>query len=273
LETQSETNEEMRAISIMYHDVVERGEYEASGFPGADAALYKLEREHFEHHLEAIAEAVPDGVATVFDLLGGAQTRTPLLITFDDGGRSAATSIAGMLEARGWRGHFFITADYINAPTFVTREQILDLHRRGHVIGTHSCSHPTRMSHCSPAEMLREWSRSVEILSEILGEKVKVASVPGGHYSRRVAETAAAAGIAALFTSEPVTKIRHVDGCMLLGRFTIQRWMSAETAAALASGQLTPRLRQAALWNTKKMVKTIGGAYYLKVRKSLLGER
>src|SRR5437867_4850213 len=54
-----------------------------------------------------------------------------------------------------------------------------------------------------------------------LGEPVTAASVPGGCYSRRVAAAAAAGGIKALFTSEPITTAHHVDGCVGFGRYTI----------------------------------------------------
>jgi peptidoglycan/xylan/chitin deacetylase (PgdA/CDA1 family) len=255
----------------MYHDVIVGGEADASGFPGADAALYKLEREQFSKHLSAIDEAVTDKPARVLELASERKGRPPLLLTFDDGGRSAYTLIAPLLEEHGWRGHFLVTTDYIDAPSFLTRDQIRELHRRGHVIGTHSSTHPVRMSYCSPEQIAREWRTSVETLSGILGEPVKVASVPGGHYSKRVAEAASAAGIGALFTSEPVMTCRSVDGCLVLGRYTVQRWLSPKGAAELARGKVSPRLRQLLFWNAKKVTKTLGGEYYLKLRKSLLG--
>jgi peptidoglycan/xylan/chitin deacetylase (PgdA/CDA1 family) len=260
----------MRAISIMYHDIVRGGESDASGFPGPDAALYKLEPDQFASHLDAIAKAVRRSPGSVFDLLKAEHQETPLLITFDDGGASAP-GIADMLEHHGWRGHFFITTGYIGTPSFMSRDQILELHRRGHVIGSHSSSHPARMSHCDWEEMLREWKTSVELLSDILGEQVRAASVPGGYYSRRVAEAASVAGIEALFTSEPTTRCRMVDRCLVLGRYTIQRWMSSEVAAALAAGRVAPGLRQLLFWNAKKATKALGGERYLKMRKALLG--
>lgn len=262
----------MRAISIMYHDVVRGDENDTSGFPGPDAALYKLEPDQFESQLRAIAKAVRNSPGSVFDLLNGAHGETPLLITFDDGGASAS-SIAGMLERQGWRGHFFITTGYIGTPSFMNRDQILELHGRGHVIGSHSSSHPARMSHCDGEEMLREWKTSIEMLSDILGERVRVASVPGGYYSRRVAEAASVAGIEALFTSEPTTRCQVVDRCLVLGRYTIQRWMSSEVAAALAAGRIAPRLRQLLFWNAKKATKALGGERYLKMRKALLARK
>ena len=42
-------------IAILYHDVVEPGGDDASGFPGPGAARYKLTRSEFAGHLEALA--------------------------------------------------------------------------------------------------------------------------------------------------------------------------------------------------------------------------
>lgn len=262
----------MRAISIMYHDVVDGAAYDASGFPDADAALYKLGREQFARHLQALAAALPAPPVLVQELSSMASDTMPVMLTFDDGGLSAHTHIAGMLERAGWRGHFFITAGKINAPSFVTSEQVRELHERGHVIGSHSLTHPLRMAHCSWDEMVREWRLSIEKLSDIIGHRVRVASVPGGNFSTDVARAAALAGIETLFTSEPVTKSLRVENCLVLGRYTIQRWMSERTVAALATGKVAPRLRQFALWNAKKATKALGGEYYLRVRKSLLGQ-
>ena len=67
----------MKVISLMYHDVVERGAHEQSGFGGADAALYKMEQSQFKKHLQAIAGAVRESPANVFDLQAVAHARRP----------------------------------------------------------------------------------------------------------------------------------------------------------------------------------------------------
>jgi peptidoglycan/xylan/chitin deacetylase (PgdA/CDA1 family) len=260
----------MKIISLMYHDVVDGSEHQSSGFPWPDAAIYKLDRGQFAAHLNTIAGAVDHYPTTAFDLPSYPAEGTPLMLTFDDGGASAYTSIANGLEEKGWRGHFFVTTDFIDTPAFLSSDQIRDLHARGHVIGTHSCSHPTRMSHCGWDQMRREWSESVARLSDILSERVTVASVPGGHYSRKVAQAAARAGVEILFTSEPTARCHFVDRCLVLGRYTIHQGTPPALAAAIASGRLAPRLRQLLFWNAKKMTKAVGGEYYLRVRKSLL---
>ncbi len=257
----------MKAISIMYHDIVERGCEEASGFSGADANLYKIEIEKFEEQLTSITESrTPDKVTELSD------TQNAFFITFDDGGRSAFTQTADALERRGWRGHFFIATDFIDTPTFLSGAEIKELDARGHIVGSHSASHPLRMASLSPDELRREWLRSVEKLSDILGHRVSTASVPGGHFSRAVAEAASRAGIKTLFTSEPTTRVYQIDDTTVFGRYTIQRKMPTETVAAIARGDLNPRLRQFLFWNSKKILKKIGGENYLKIRKRLLSK-
>jgi len=253
----------------MYHDIVEHAWHQASGFGSADAALYKLEPEEFERHLAAIGAGAPGEPILVTDLLAdNAGPAKPWMITFDDGGISSYTLIADRMEALGWRSHFFITTDYIGKPAFMTREQIRELRRRGHVIGSHSCSHPLRFASRPWDELKREWSESLHTLSAILGEPVRIASVPGGQYSRQVAEAAAAAGIKALFTSEPTSRYVEVDGCLVLGRYAIQRWTPPHTAAGMASGKYAPRFKQCLWWEIKKVTKTLGGDYYLRLRES-----
>ena len=254
----------MRAHAIMYHDVVENGDFESSGFPGEGAHVYKLRCEDFARHLDAIA-AEGRQVGTVRDL-----KPSPVLLTFDDGGVSFHHPIAGLLEQRGWRGHFFITTDRIGTPGFLSEAELRDLHRRGHVIGSHSCTHPTRMAALSRIELDREWSDSIARLSAILEDPVRTASVPGGYYSRQVAAAAAAAGIDVLFTSEPTSRGAVVDGCVVLGRYVVQRGMEPRWSAGFAAGRPAECWRQSTLWKAKRVAKTLGGSGYLKLRQAIL---
>ena len=41
------------------------------------------------------------------------------------------------------------------------------------------------------------------------------------------------AGLKILFNSEPVTKVSHLDDCLVLGRYSIQRGTSAKVVADL----------------------------------------
>jgi hypothetical protein len=244
----------VKKLSIMYHDVVENDNYAASGFGGEGAKIYKLDRKDFARQLATIQAG------------GGGE----VLLTFDDGGASAYEPVSGMLEQYGWRGYFFITTDWIGRPGFLNTEQIRKLDQRGHIIGSHSCSHPTRMAREPRERLVKEWKESTERLTTIVRHPVTVASVPGGYYSRRVAEAAAEAGIETLFTSEPTAMVRTVNGCRVLGRYVIMQGMGPEWAAGFATGKLAPRLRQALLWNAKRAAKALGGETYLRIREAIL---
>ena len=259
----------MRALAIMYHDVVEDADFASSGFPGEGAHVYKLRRADFERHLEAIGGAVATEAVSHIAARREWSGVPPVFLTFDDGGASALHPTADLLERCGWRGHFFITTGRIGTPGFLGEAEVRELHRRGHVIGSHSASHPTRMAALTRAEMDCEWRESLARLSEIAGEAVKVASVPGGFYSREVARSAAAAGIEVLFTSEPTAKTSKVDGCLVLGRYVVQRGMGPEWAAGFAAGRRSMCWRQAALWKAKRVAKAVGGGAYLELRRAI----
>jgi peptidoglycan/xylan/chitin deacetylase (PgdA/CDA1 family) len=243
-----------RTISLLYHDVVPPGAFAASGFRGPDADLYKLDEPQFVAHLNAIATRTSPG---------------PRLFTFDDGGASAART-GELLAARGWRGYFFVSTAYVGAPGFASAGQLRQLAGQGHVIGSHSCSHPPKMSALSPAQLTAEWVDSRKTLEDILGRPVTCGSIPGGFYSKAVAETAAAAGYSELFTSEPVATPWQIGTVRLYGRYSVQQHSSAGLVAALAAGALRPRLQQYAYWNMKKILKRAGGEYWLRFRKSYL---
>jgi peptidoglycan/xylan/chitin deacetylase (PgdA/CDA1 family) len=260
-----------RTLALLYHDVVPAGQFAVSGFQSPDADIYKLDCEEFENHLEHIGRAVEAAPAGSCEARSTGDHR--LVITFDDGGVSAWLYTADLLEQFGWRGYFFVTTDWINKPGFLSESQIVDLHRRGHIVGSHSCSHPSRMSHCTPEQLDREWNTSVQRLTGILGDPVDTASVPGGYYSREVAKSAARAGIRTLFTSEPVTSQLNVQDCAVFGRFSVQQGVSGEWVAALAEGRISPRLRRYAFWNAKKIMKTLGGEVWLRMRRNVIASR
>jgi peptidoglycan/xylan/chitin deacetylase (PgdA/CDA1 family) len=264
----------MRALSLEYHDVVAGDDADATGFPGAGPASYKIALADFEAHLDAIRAAVRTEPTRATDwLTGGDATGRPLFITFDDGGVSAIGCIADALERRGWRGHFFMTAGRVDTPGFLSGSELREMVARGHVIGSHSYSHPKRMGGCPEATIAEEWRRSVAVLQDALGGPILTASVPGGFYTRPVGVHAAAAGIRVLFTSAPTTRAHEVDGCRILGRYTLRKWSPAAQAAGLAAGAWRPRAGQWAFYSTLDLVRRIAGDHYTTIRQLFWARR
>ena len=271
----------MKIVSLLFHDVYASDPSE-SGFRSDAADRYKLSIPAFEAQVDGLSDSGVDAPVLTNALLASTcgepriphpESRIAALITFDDGGESYYTAAADRLEALGWRGHCFVTTDYIGQRGFLTAEQIRELDARGHVIGSHSATHPARFSALSPAEMRREWSHSRVLLEDLLGRAVTVGSVPGGYFSPTVASAAAAAGLRVLFTSEPTTRVSSHEDCTLIGRFTIRRGHAPDMAQRFVLPAPWARCSAWAGWNAKAIVKPLLGPSYSRIADRLLATK
>jgi peptidoglycan/xylan/chitin deacetylase (PgdA/CDA1 family) len=250
----------------MYH-----GFHVASEFPGTSLSRrsYSVSLEEFASHMRAIERDRYLAPSTCWEPGQDPPRERCWALTFDDGLESALQA-AEIVEAIGWRAHFFIISGSIGRPRFMTRGQVLDLHNRGHSIGSHSVSHPDPMSDLSYARLLKEWRRSTWALSDLLGEPVRIASVPGGSLSHDVVTAAAEAGVEVLFTSEPESRIHRVGGCTVIGRYAVQNGHSARTVAALVAGRPLACWSLWLGWNARKVAKKALGRGYYRLRARML---
>jgi peptidoglycan/xylan/chitin deacetylase (PgdA/CDA1 family) len=268
----------MRAISLLFHDVY-ASHPDESGFSSDAANRYKLTLADFDAQLGGVRGVRSDGPLLARALARREQDNTvptgvvPFLITVDDGGVSYDSWIAERLERHGWRGHCFVSTDCIGRRGFLSREQIRGLAAGGHVIGSHSASHPSRFNTLPFDRMVSEWSRSRAMLEDIVGHPVDTASVPGGYFSAVVARAAREAGIRVLFTSEPVTHVDTSGDMLIVGRFTIRRGDPHDRAEQLVSASAWARSLAWASWNAKGLVKPLLGPSYIRIADWLLATR
>jgi peptidoglycan/xylan/chitin deacetylase (PgdA/CDA1 family) len=240
----------MQTVSLLFHDVFASDPSE-SGFSSPGADRYKLSVCEFEEQLIGVTDRAR--------------------LTFDDGGVSYYTIAANTLETAGLRAYCFVSTAFIGRDGFLSAAQIRELDARGHAIGTHSASHPARFSTLGRDAMLREWSDSRKVLEDILGHAVTAGSVPGGYFSKAVARTAAEAGLALLFNSEPVRSTRQVDGCTVAGRFTIRAGAAPDLSRRLVQAAPWARSRAWASWNAKGLIKPLLGSSYPRVADWIYG--
>jgi peptidoglycan/xylan/chitin deacetylase (PgdA/CDA1 family) len=241
------TTKQPEVASLMYHEVTD--DPTTSGFQRPGALPYTFGRAAFSRHLEAIAagpltpELGPD-----IDLGRPARGRH-LVLTFDDGGASAMYA-AEELARRGWKAHFFIITARIGERTFLKPADIRTLRSAGHMIGTHSHTHPDIFRNLTPALMASEWGVSRAILESLLGEGCVAASVPGGDISRAVLEGAGAAGVRYLFTSEPLLVPERVGETWVLGRVILKSGVSAAMIRELIEFRG---------WQRAQLIRRLGG--------------
>jgi peptidoglycan/xylan/chitin deacetylase (PgdA/CDA1 family) len=219
----------LEVAGFMYHEVTDRPL--ESGFQRPGAVPYTLSREAFAAHLAQIQAAtrMPE-LVTAIDLTSPARH---LMLTFDDGGRSAVYA-GDQLARLGWKGHFFVVTGRIGSPTFLDPAEIRYLQSCGHLIGSHSHSHPDIFRDLPRAAMVEEWRVSRDILEQLLGEPCRAASLPGGDISPAVAASAGDAGLDFLFTSEPWLTPRRAGECWLLGRCIVKAATSVARVRALS---------------------------------------
>ncbi|HKE92581.1 MAG TPA: polysaccharide deacetylase family protein [Gemmatimonadales bacterium] len=232
--------------SLMYHEVTD--DAATTGFQRPGALAYKHSTAAFTEHLRRIDAAAVVKPGRVVDV-DFAQPGRHLLITFDDGGKSALFA-ADLLARHGWTGHFFIVTSLIGSRTFLNAEGVRALRSGGHIVGSHSHTHPMIFRSQAPAKMAEEWRTSCDILGQILGEPCVSAAVPGGDISEEVLESASGAGLRYLFTSEPWLVPRRVGECWILGRYSVKITTSPARIESLVRFQSWTR----ALWRRRLKV-------------------
>jgi peptidoglycan/xylan/chitin deacetylase (PgdA/CDA1 family) len=246
----------VKNINLLYHDIIDNAEnYNSSGFVTGYSNIYKFYQDVFEGHVKKVSQSQGKKYKFTF--------------TFDDGGIGSLLA-AVILEKYQMRGVFFITTSLIGKKGFLSSEDIQSLANRGHIIGSHTHTHPMIMSDCLEDELLREWNESCKILSLIINNNIIYASISGGSYSDVVAEMAHKVNIKKLYTSEPQSKIKERHGMEVIGRYSIHRTLSDIEIFSILKGSKAFRIKQYLYWNIKKIAKKLFLSLYKRVRSVIL---
>lgn len=208
-------------INLMYHDVYIHDKCE-SGFIRTIDFPYKLNVEKFESHVRCIRDLCKQKSLSPNDVI----------FTFDDGGKSFYTVIAPVLEKYGFKGLFFVSTQYIGTENFLTKEEIVQLYKSGHIIGSHAHSHEHFYS-LSTSQIDMEWETSIRILSEIVDSEITYASVPNGDVTKQVIKSAYKYGIRYLYTSEPTVNICKYNDMYIYGRYVLLENSSSKYVQSL----------------------------------------
>lgn len=238
----------MRNIVLMYHDVYRISPTE-SGFQTSGSAPYKLNDIDFEKHLRLYKE------------YNANHPNEQLILTFDDGGESFYSIIGPMLKRMGFIGIFFITTSMIGTPGFCTAAQIKALYDDGHIIGSHNHVHRSSVSDMSINDILKEWTKSVEILENIICDKITIASLPNGFCNPAIFKALETIGIRKVYTSLPTTKTKEKNKIKYLGRYAITGNLSTNYINSLLTSSMA-RSRIAFRYKLLVILKTVFGPNY-----------
>ena len=247
-----------KQVVLMYHDVYADDTSE-SGFQNVGAMPYKVTRKAFEQQVALIHDYCQEkGI-----------DKSNISFTFDDGGRSFLYIVAEVLERYGFWGTFFIATAYIDTAGFLTKDEVIELRKRGHLIGTHSHTHPERMDTLQVTKLHEEWAVSCSILSKILDEPVSMASIPNGFSSKAVLQAMIDNGITLIYDSTPTTKKRPYKGVTVVGRYAVTNDMSPESVLNILKSP-SKRGLISLRYGVLKLAKMILGDSHLRIRDLLL---
>lgn len=237
-----------QTLNLLLHEVTD--EPKSTGFVRTSALPFKHNKKLFNQYLD-ILTSTGNSIILPNEYENNVG-KINITLSFDDGGISNMYS-ADVIENHGYKGLFFVITDYINRKGFLTERDINDLQGRGHIIGSHSHTHPNVFTSLPYHSMLDQWTKSKHILEKIVGQSIIYCSVPGGDVSTNTYDSAGKAGFTNIFDSEPKLEIRNISGTLVHGRFCLKNTNSAAQLKEWVQGNgLT---RYAFTWNTKKSLK------------------
>ena len=247
-----------KQVVLMYHDVYADDTSE-SGFQNVGAMPYKVNRKEFEQQVALIHDYCQEkGI-----------DKSNISFTFDDGGKSFLHIVSEVLERYGFWGTFFIATAYIDTAGFLSKDEIIELRKRGHIIGAHSHTHPERMDALEDSKLHEEWDVSCSKLSEILYAPISIASIPNGFSSKGVLQAMLDNGITLIYDSTPTTKKRFYKGVTIVGRYAVTNDMSPESVLNIIKNP-SKRGLISLRYGVLKFAKMILGDSYLRIRDLLL---
>lgn len=150
---------------------------------------YTVSRATFAAHMKILADSgyhavLPD---QLYDYLvyNKALPNKPVMITFDDSRVEHAAIAAPILEKHGFRGVFFIMTITYDKKNYMTKEQITQLAKAGHVIGLHSWDHTMVIKYKDAADWKKQVTDPKKKLETIVGKPVEYWAYPNGVYDHK----------------------------------------------------------------------------------------
>jgi peptidoglycan/xylan/chitin deacetylase (PgdA/CDA1 family) len=153
-------------------------------------------------------------------LLDFVQARSDVELTFDDANESDFTIALPALRARGLKARFFLVADRIGQPAFLSHAQVERLLNAGMALGSHGMRHRPWVG-LDMHELHEELVEARSRLENGFGVKVEQASCPFGSYDRRILRALRQAQYRHVFTSD--------GGAARAGSFLLPRNSVGET--------------------------------------------
>lgn len=197
------------------------------------------------------------------------QTSKSIVITFDDGCETDLIAAAPILKEFNFNATFYIVAEFVGRPGYMSQMQLRELSNLGFEIGSHSMTH-RYLSDLSKEDLYYEISGSKDHLEQIIGKSIDHFSCPGGRWNRLAAQISAESGYFSMATSRVGTNNEKSD------RFSLSRICIMRNTAptdfnniCTAKGISSLQARETVFSVSKSF---LGNKLYERVRNKLLSD-
>lgn len=192
------------------------------------------------------------------------------LLTFDDGFSSDVEIVLPLLNSYNLKAAFFIVTSYIGKPTYLSKEQILELSKSGMDIGSHSVNHYD-MLNLSIKDRAYELSKSKNVLEEITSKNINLFSFPYGRYNNAIVNEAYNSGYEYCYISKPGV---YNNKDKLIPRVSLNGKMSKKDISLIINNKGKINKKDAFLYTIRDFAKYFFGMKnYWRIRNILLGNK
>lgn len=233
-------------------------QFKPAGTPIPAKFMWTMHQDVFASEMKYIHDngynVIPMSQLLAFLHHNGTVPPKAVVITIDDGYKSAVVYAAPILKQYGYPWTFFIYPDFVTVAEgsgAVSWNDLLELQKEGVDIESHSMTHPKLTSHRQKwngsihelnadeyaAWLENETSGSKKLLEQKLGKPITVFAYPYGLYNKQVEAAAIGAGYDAIVTvaDNPVHASTNIKS---IGRYTMTTPVEKNFAAYLRQGAL-----------------------------------
>ena len=256
---------EDKIIFLLYHEMDNKSQ--PPSVDSADDLSVVVSENDFREQLSYM-QANQFNILTVENALGGSpnikQDRKNVVITFDDGKLSDWSIATKALIDFNFSAMFYIVSGKVdNDETYVTSDNLREMHSNGMEIGSHSVTHRF-LPLLSEKEIVNELKDSKAQLEDIIGAAVKHFALPGGHGSKRIRDLAKECGYESIASCE-IGTLKKGNDQFKIPRLEIRRNLGIDEFGQTFLDKEIKRL--ARIENAKSLLRrTLGLRNYTKLR-------
>jgi peptidoglycan/xylan/chitin deacetylase (PgdA/CDA1 family) len=178
-------------VILTYHKVLDP-------CPGERPDFYTVSPRRLDEHLRLLRSR-GYRFLTLGEAVDAAPPDDACILTFDDATADHHETVFPMLARHEVRATFFVPTEKLDRPASLTRAQVTEMARAGHLMANHSHRH-VRLDRLPPAEIRDQLLTSQEILAALTGERPVAFAPPGGYCGGKVPDIAGEIGFRAVRT-------------------------------------------------------------------------